>query len=54
MTSFSKELLTLNTAYPSCHENHFRFEKVSRIHRDELALSAFTNSAIETVEGMEM
>ncbi len=53
ITACCDALLTLNAAYPSCQENHLRFGKVRRIQRVELALKAFTNSAMDTVDGME-
>jgi len=52
-TACCDALLTLNAAYPSCHENHLRFGKVWRIHRVELVFKAFTNSAMDSVDGRE-
>ena len=39
MVAGSRDLLTLNAAYPSCQENHCRLGNVGRTHLVEFALS---------------
>ncbi len=49
----SRDLLTLNLAYPSRYENHFRLGKVCRTHLVEFALRTLMNSPIVMVDGID-